>query len=315
MFAAVSIVGALIAGSPDVELRLVETKAPAETVSVLSESVVTGIVRSGRVAEISGIWREDCADDACFREAMSSTSASAVVLLTVDQRDNVYRFGLEARSVATGERLASVDDVCEICGLEEVAELVELRAAALGERLERPAEGTVRVTSDPPGATVLVDGRTVGATPIELVLPAGPHAVRVEKPGFLENAESLEVRSGVDDELRFRLVAVVVPVSTKNKSARRWFTAGGVSLGLGLAGIAAGIPLVIMDGNPYEADCRADPLGNCADLYDTMAAGSALTTAGVIGLAAGGAMLLIGRKRRSLPMEVQPTAGGLAVRF
>lgn len=311
MFAAVSIVGALTAGSPDVELRLVETKAPAETVSVLSESAVTGIVRSGRVAEISGVWREDCADDACFREAMSSTSASAVVLLTVDQRDNVYRFGLEARSVATGERLASVDDVCEICGLEEVAELVELRAAALGERLERPAEGTVRVTSDPPGATVLVDGRTVGATPIELVLPAGPHAVRVEKSGFLENAEALEVRSGVDDELRFRLVAA----PTKDRSARRWFTAGGVSLGLGLAGVAAGIPLVLMDGNAYEADCRADAQGNCAELYDTMAAGSALTTAGVIGLAAGGAMLLIGRKRRSLPMEVQPTAGGMAVRF
>jgi len=311
MFVAFSIAGALFAGSPDVELRVVESEAPVETVSVLSDSAVAGIAVSGRFVEIGAAWREDCAADACFREAMSSTSASAVILLTVDQRDNVYRFGLEARSVATGQRLASVDDVCEICGLEEVAELVELRAAALGERLDRPEEGTVRITSNPPGATVMVDDRAVGATPLELVLPAGPHNVQVEKRGFLEDTKAVEVRSGVDEEMRFRLV--VVP--TKDKSARRWMTVGGVSLGLGLAGIAAGIPLVILDGRPYESDCRPDVLGNCAELYGTMAAGASLTTAGVIGLGAGGAMLLIGRKRRSLPMEVRPTAGGIAGRF
>ncbi|MBV1857624.1 MAG: hypothetical protein KUG77_04370, partial [Nannocystaceae bacterium] len=141
MFAAFSIAGALFAGSPEVELRVVDTDAPPETVSTLSESVVSGITTSGRVIALGAEWRAECSDDACFREAMSSTSANAVVLLTVDQRDNVYKFGLEARSVATGERLASVEDTCEICGLEEVAELVELRAAALAQHLDRPAEG------------------------------------------------------------------------------------------------------------------------------------------------------------------------------
>ncbi|MGH1345861.1 MAG: PEGA domain-containing protein [Nannocystales bacterium] len=311
MFVAFSIAGALFAGTPEVELRVVESEAPAETVSALSDSAVVGIEGSGRVVQIGAGWREDCAADACFREAMSSTSASAVVLLTVDQQDNVYRFALEARSAATGERLGSVDDVCEICGLEEVAELVELRAAALGERLERPEEGIVRITSDPPGATVMVDDRAVGATPLELTLSAGPHAVRVEKPGFLEDAKAVDVRAGVDEEMRFRLV--VVP--TKDRSARRWLTVGGVSLGLGLAGLAAGIPLVIMDGRPYKTDCRPDPMGNCAQLFGTVAAGASLTTAGVIGVGAGAAMLLIGRKRRSLPMEVRPTAGGIAGRF
>lgn len=311
MLTAFSIAGALFAGSPEVELRVVHADAPADTVSVLSESAVAGIETSGSVADIGAEWGEDCAADACFREAMSGTSAAAVVLLTVDQQDNVYRFGLEARSTATGERLASVEDVCEICGLEEVAELVELRAAALGERLDRPEVGTLRITSDPPGATVMVDERSVGATPIELALPVGPHAVRVEKSGFLMDSKAVDVRSGVDDDLRFRLV--VVP--TKDKSARRWFTVGGVSLGLGLVGVGAGIPLLLLDGKPYTSDCRADPLGNCANLYGTMGAGAALTTAGVIGLGAGTAMVLIGRKRRTRSTEIQPTAGGLAVRF
>lgn len=311
MFAAFSIAGALFAGSPEVELRVVASDAPPETVSVLSDSAVAGMAASGRVVEIGAGWRADCAADACFREATSSTSANAVVLLTVDQQDNVFRFGLEARSVTTGERLATVDDVCEICGLEEVAELVELRAAALGERLDRPEEGTVRISSDPPGATVLVDDRSVGTTPLELVLPTGSHAVRVEKSGFLEDAKAVEVRSGVDQDMRFRLV--VLP--SKANESRRWFIVGGTSFGLGLVGIAAGIPLVLMDGKPYEADCRADPSGNCANLYGTMGAGAALTTAGVIGVGAGTAMLLIGRKRRTLPMEVGPTVGGIAGRF
>ncbi len=311
MFATVSIAGALFAGSPGVELRVVESEAAPETISALTDSAVAGMAVSGRVVEIGAAWREDCAADACFREAMSSTSASAVVLLTVDQQDNVFRFGLEARSVTTGQRLASVDDVCEICGLEEVAELVELRAAALGERLDQPQEGTIRITSDPPGAMVMVDDRAVGATPLELVLPAGPHAVRVEKPGFLEDTKAVEVHPGVDDEMRFRLV--VVP--TEDRSTRRWFTIGGLSLGLGVVGIAAGIPLVLMDGKPYEGNCRPDAEGNCANLYGTMAAGASLTTAGVIGLGAGGAMLLIARKRRRRPLEVRPTAGGIAGRF
>ncbi|MBV1857693.1 MAG: hypothetical protein KUG77_04715, partial [Nannocystaceae bacterium] len=87
------------------------------------------------------------------------------------------------------------------------------------------------------------------------------------------------------------------------------------SLGLGLVGVAAGIPLIVKDGKPYETNCRADPLGNCANLYDTGGAGASLATAGVIGLGAGTAMLLIGRKRRTRPMEVQPTVGGVAGRF
>ncbi len=113
MFVAASIAGALFAGTPDVELRVVETEGEQRpgTVSVLSERALLGDTAVREDQKIGARWSADCTADACFREAMSSTSASAVVLLTVDQRDNVYRFGLDARSVATGERLASVDDV------------------------------------------------------------------------------------------------------------------------------------------------------------------------------------------------------------
>lgn len=312
MVSEILLAGALLAGPPEVLVRATENRAPAETVSTLSESAIRGLSSADVDAALGEPWDGSCAEDACMREAMSSTSAAVVVVLSVEQQDNVYRFELDARNARTGQRLASAEDSCEICGLEEVAELVELRAAALASRLDPPKGGTVRILSEPPGAAVYVDDRNVGVTPMDVPLESGTHTVRVEKRGFIEEGQSIEVEAGVESDVRFRLM----PEATElDKSARRWFIAGGVSLGLGVAGLAAGIPLILMDTQPYEADCRADAEGNCAQLFDTMGPGASLTTVGVIGVGAGTAMLLIGRKRRAARATLEPAAGGMAVRF
>lgn len=308
---AILVTGALFAGSPDVLVRATEKGAPEATISALSGSVVAGLTSAGQDAAAGAAWAGSCADDACVREAMSGTSAAAVVILSVEQHDNVYRFSLEARDADSGERLATVDDTCEICGLDEVAELVELRAAALGERLDRPTEGTLSVTSEPAGAEVYLDGNKVGMTPIELSVAEGAHSVRLVKRGFLDDTRTVDVQVGMEDSMRFKLVAE----PEGSAVARRWYVAGGVSMGLGVVGLAAGIPLMLLDTKPYEGNCRADPLGNCAKLYDTMGVGASLTTAGVIGLGAGTAMVLIGRKHSRSRAELEPAPGGLAVRF
>ena len=311
MLSGLVIASALVAESPDVLLRVADKRAKGDTVSTLSDSASTGLEAAGCEVSLGAPWDGSCTEGACVREAMSGTSADALVLLSVEQQDNVYRFTLDARDAATGERITTVEDVCEICGLDEVAEMVELRAAALGSRLERPEETEIQVSSDPPGATVYVDGQEVGATPLSLTLPVGPHAVKVEKRGFLDDGRAIEVRAGMEDNVRFNLVAAPV----ESKVATRWFVAGGVSLGLGITGLAVGVPLLMMHRKPFEADCRPDPQGNCSHLYDTMGAGASLTTAGAIGVGAGVAMLLIGRKHKSRQMELQPTAGGFSVKF
>ncbi len=311
MLSELSVLCALFAGSPDAVVRVTENRAPDATISTLSAAAIAGLETAGRDVERGAAWDADCADDACVREAMAKASAPAVVVLRLEQHDNVYRFELEARSASTGERLATASDVCEICGLEEVAELVELRAAALGARLERPAEATLRFVSDPPGARVFVDNEEVGVTPLELTVAEGEHAVQIEKRGFLEEGRSIDVRAGVDDAVRFQLL----PDVTARDPGRGWKIAGAVSLGLGVVGVAAGIPLILFDGRPYDDNCRADVEGNCAKLYNTMGPGASLATAGAIGIGAGAAMFVIGRKRSKGRMEVRPTAGGIAGRF
>jgi eukaryotic-like serine/threonine-protein kinase len=64
-----------------------------------------------------------------------------------------------------------------------------------------PAE----IYSDPPAATVTVDGKEIGETPRKLDLSPGPHEVRLELDGFAPMVKHIEVHPGVRLVLRTRL--------------------------------------------------------------------------------------------------------------
>jgi serine/threonine-protein kinase len=64
-----------------------------------------------------------------------------------------------------------------------------------------PAE----IYSDPPAATVTVDGKEIGETPQKLDLSPGPHEVRLELEGFAPTVKHVEVHPGVRLVLRTRL--------------------------------------------------------------------------------------------------------------
>lgn len=76
-----------------------------------------------------------------------------------------------------------------------------------------PAEGgahetVLSVNSDPAGATVYVDGRFVGQTPLTVpALPAGDHRVRLVKDGYLENSRIIKVNGDKVAALQVRLTA------------------------------------------------------------------------------------------------------------
>ncbi len=87
-------------------------------------------------------------------------------------------------------------------------------AMASGElpaRIEPAAEatqttGSVRVTSAPAGATVRIDGRSVGRTPLRMGnLQPGSHGVVVERRGYEPTALQVEVAAGADSEVAVSL--------------------------------------------------------------------------------------------------------------
>jgi PEGA domain-containing protein len=61
----------------------------------------------------------------------------------------------------------------------------------------RGRTSALTVTTSPPGASVLVDGKPApGATPLSTELRPGPHAIAVRRQGYAEETRSVEARFG-----------------------------------------------------------------------------------------------------------------------
>jgi hypothetical protein len=59
------------------------------------------------------------------------------------------------------------------------------------------ATGTVMVKSNPPGATILIDGREwPSKTPTMMTLAAGKHALVLRKEGYRDEESSIDVKDG-----------------------------------------------------------------------------------------------------------------------
>ena len=73
------------------------------------------------------------------------------------------------------------------------------------------ATGTLAIETDPAGLDVIVDGRAVGRSPIELALPEGMRSV-VLKQGALSRTVTVKVTRGETVRHRFEFVAPAAPV-------------------------------------------------------------------------------------------------------
>lgn len=71
---------------------------------------------------------------------------------------------------------------------------------------EQPISGTaISVRSLPEGATVYIDGRSVGQTPVSVRVSPGSHEIEVRLPGYTTFRTEREVRSGQTVEINARL--------------------------------------------------------------------------------------------------------------
>ena len=72
------------------------------------------------------------------------------------------------------------------------------------------ATGTLAIETDPAGLDVIIDGRAVGRSPIELTLPEGMRSV-VLKQGTLSRTVAVKVTRGETVRHRFEFVAAAAP--------------------------------------------------------------------------------------------------------
>ncbi|PYQ17463.1 MAG: hypothetical protein DMF79_17460 [Acidobacteria bacterium] len=111
----------------------------------------------------------------------------------------------------------------------------ELTVEATGERPPVPLHFTLwpltavlEIESDPPGATVEIDGQRSGMTPArDLQVPSGTHNVALSRPGFRSWARTVETSPGETLRLTARLQPAGHPAGIADAlRARGWVRAG-----------------------------------------------------------------------------------------
>ena len=83
-----------------------------------------------------------------------------------------------------------------------------------------PTFGYLTVTSSPSGATVIIDGKEVGSTPLEKHrLSTGRHQIAIRKNGYREENFTLTIEAGKEVKKNVELTPIQTTTATTNSSA------------------------------------------------------------------------------------------------
>lgn len=242
-----------------------------------------------------------CTDDGCRVAAATAVGVDWLVIpqLTIEPGERDYAVSLTIVATRDGSTAATMQGVCELCGFEDALGVIEAKAAGVLDtigRIDRVQAAAFSFGSTPAGVRLVIDGTDAGVTPRTTRLVAGKHRIVASKPGFVSQTLDVEAIDGVDKTLELQLLAV--PVSRDPIAARR-ITLGAVGVGLGIAAIAAGVVMLVIDGDPYRKDCQADADGDCRFVRGTRPAGIGIAVAGGAVGVAGAVVLGLGVARRN----------------
>jgi hypothetical protein len=121
----------------------------------------------------------------------------------------------------------------------------DLAAAALREALDRDQKrfvpATIVLSSQPTGATVRLDGKASGLTPVRLRVPAGSHGLVIAKEGFVGQTRDFDAEGSETLDLHFNLQPEPRPGPWPGY---KWLALGGAIVAASLGGV-----LIAIDGD------------------------------------------------------------------
>lgn len=301
-----------------------------EAVAKLEQQLLAGLERGGvGVVPPADVQVGDaslpCGDSVgCIVKLAKANGASHVLQVRITKSGRDYALEMVLSSGGDGSTQAKTQQDCEICGLQELGGLIGDQAAALQPKLEA-VPGTLIVESSPSGATVKVDGKLVGVTPIVEPVSEGEHIITIAKPGYLERERKVTVVAGSEENLSIGLQPVPAPVveEPKGPDGTVMRSVGWASLGVGLAAAGTGVALVLIDEQPVSGRCtpeNIDANGVCRFRHNTLGSGIGLLAGGGAALVAGAVLVGLGYKRKKqagggTTARVLPTGTGLIIRF
>lgn len=119
------------------------------------------------------------------------------------------------------------------------------KVSLVAKLLSKSSSGLLIVNSPIAGATVFVDGKRLGAVPVQMALPAGRHRVVVRHPDYDEADTSVEMAAGARNEIS-------VPLDKPPGLLSRWWFWTGV--GVAVVGGAVLTYALLTERDPDTGD-------------------------------------------------------------
>jgi hypothetical protein len=298
--------------------------AAGSSQAILAEALAAGIQRA-RLPTTEAAAPGPCDDDACRVAAARAAGAAYVVVPAVVAADRDYTFRLRLLDVGGGEA-QELAEGCPICGVEEASTVLESlgprltlmwetarseqRSRALrDEQARREREQAealarqprVRVTSEPRGSPVFIDGEEVGDTPLDHVVTRGRHVVEIRRLGYASERREVELTPGTASDLSFRLRPLGRPAPTRRSQSMlvsgSVLTGGGL-LSLGIMGLGLGIGASAeREGERLREELSAEGktgLEITDGLADTRQLGLAMNAMAAVTATLGGVLVTVG---------------------
>jgi hypothetical protein len=254
-----------------------------------------------------------CSDAGCIAEIGGALGAEWLVtgkvtrLAAAGAVPETFTLDLTLTSVRKGQREGSVIETAR-----SEAELVSRAGRAaqkLVQKILAGRSGRLVVTTSETGAVVKVDEQVKGTTPLRgpVVLPAGPHALSVEKQGFVAFQKDVQVEAGKLAQEEVGLVPSPDFVRAYESRQRKLRAGAWISTGLAVAGLAGAVALQASANSLYGNESTPGTF-----LYDRRLLQEGVTTEGGVDLRAEAASLSSDIETRETWSYVSAGVGAVA---
>jgi len=241
-------------------------KAP-ELVTRFHDALARGLKSAGvplvPTATIRTQMKAACATPRCALGALRLLHADQVATCRINTVGKNYAFTLKLLSKTA--TLASVRGRCDICTLMEALTTAQRLAKKLGQKGSAAIKSVSAIAPGTPKTHTPKTHTPKTHTP-------KTHTPKTETPPTAETPPTQKTQ--------------------ETRTGRHWpLWPALAAAGVGVLGLAVGIPLLSMDGDFTNCRGPARPDGrNCTDIYSTSGAGWTMTTLGLAGLATAGVL-------------------------
>lgn len=209
---------------------------------VLKKNFLTGLkeagveVISGKDVEQAYIASPKHCKKACIRQMGHRLKVRYIAGAKVKSLvPHYFKIKLWIADTISGERIAVVNQKCDICYTKALGDRMSLSASNLAAELKKQEKepGSILITSSPEGASIYIDDKYRGKTPKKVKVKAGAHLIKVSSDNYYTDQKEKRVTSGV--ETKFHCV-LVKKEGTPTKDIIGYSTIGAGALAIG-AGI------------------------------------------------------------------------------